>query len=117
MRRRDTDVESAALDSEDVNSVTSPDRDSMDSCSGRIPGSGGNNNRRRRRRRNTRGGGSASGTEDTDNSVSQPPSEAMLNGIDETLESSGRGTGSGSSTAGGGSGGRGMVNGKREGES
>jgi len=114
MRRRDTDVESAALDSEDVNSVTSPDRDSMDSCSGRIPGSGGNNNRRRRRRRNTRGGGSASGTEDTDNSVSQPPSEAMLNGIDETLESSGRGTGSGSSTAGGGSGGRGMVNGKRE---
>ena len=70
--------------------------DSMDS-SGRVVSS----NRRRRRRRNTRGGGSgASGTEDTDNSVSQAP-EVPLNGIDETIESSGRGTGSGSSTAGG----------------
>ena len=68
----------------------------MDS-SGRI---GISSNRRRRRRRNTRGGGSgASGTEDTDNSVSQA-SEAPLNGIDETIESSGRGTGSGGSTAG-----------------
>ena len=62
---------------------------------------GMSSNRRRRRRRNTRGGGSgASGTEDTDNSVPQQP-EAPLNGIEEMMESSGRGTGSGSSTAGG----------------
>lgn len=96
-RMRDPgEIDGTALDSEELNSVTSPDGDSMDS-SGRVVSS----NRRRRRRRNTRGGGSgASGTEDTDNSVSQAP-EVPLNGIDETIESSGRGTGSGSSTAGG----------------